>query len=207
MQKRRKSPINNTLVRLAFTDFRELQTRAEELFEPDGGHHTLSKPQRARLRNLEAGGQAVGEGWEVEVAGFITVLPSHSKPHANTSGESVNCNLKSAANNDFHISITDDLAVKEWQGIVVEMVPQGRDDAWTEAKLKQVQTARRMVRVRGLLFFDNHHKLNDNEHANISNQPKRMSLWEIHPVTKFDVCTLNTCDPQGSGWKPLEDWP
>jgi len=205
IQKRRLSPLNTSIVRLTFDDFRELQARAEVLFE--GKHHELSKPQRVRLRNLVIGGKPVGEGWLIELTGFITVLPAHSEPHPNSSGESVNCRLKSSDNNDFHISISPDPAVKEWQGIVVEMVPQKRSEGWTITQLKKAQKERRMLRVRGLLFFDNHHTVNADELKNIKNQPKRMSLWEIHPVKEFHVCAQNTCQPDGSGWKRLEEWP
>jgi len=31
-----------------------------------------------------------------------------------------------------------------------------------------------------------------------------MSLWEIHPVTKFLVCRQDRCDPQAEDdWMPL----
>ena len=38
--------------------------------------------------------------------------------------------------------------------------------------------------------------------------PVRKTHWEIHPVTKFEVCTITKpqCDG-GSGWKNLEDIP
>lgn len=206
IQKRRTTPTSSSVVRLTFDDFRVLQDRAEEIF--DGHYHTLSKTQRVRLRKLAMNGQDVGEGSLVEITGFITVLPAKSEPHANTSGETVNCRLTGPNNNDFHVSIVPDTNTKEWQGVVVEMVPQRRPDTWTESRLKdQVQQKRRMVRVRGLLFFDNHHRVNDDEAHNISNQPKRMSLWEIHPVTEFDVCMQATCTATGPGWVSLKELP
>ena len=63
-----------------------------------------------------------------------------------------------------------------------------------------------MVRVRGQLFFDNHHKVNSDPNHNIANQPKRMSLWEVHPITAFDVCTKTTCAIDSDGWQPLAEW-
>lgn len=200
MQKRRRTA-SGPLIRLAFADFRSLQDQAEQLFP--GGHHNLSKPQRVRLHSLQIGGQPVGEGSLVEITGFLAMRPG--EPHANRSGETVNCRLTGTGNNDIHITVTPAQDQSEWQGVVVEMVPQQRPVEWSEPRLRNVQQNRRMVRVRGILFFDNHHTVNDDEAHNISNQPKRFSLWEIHPVTKFDVCTLSSCQPDGPGWKPLED--
>jgi hypothetical protein len=190
---------------LSFKDFRALQDQAEKKF--DGKYSTLTKPDRARLRKLKAGEETVGEGDLVELVGYIAVKPEKSKPHANTSGESVNCRLPKSENNDFHISMAPGPDGSEFEGIVVEMIPQQRDDKWTEDRLKQVQQAHRVVRVRGQLFFDNHHVVNANPQHSLSNQPKRMSLWEIHPVTEFDVCTKDKCEADGNGWKPLAEWP
>jgi len=148
----------------------------------------------------------VGEGDLAEIIGFIAVSPANSRPHANASGESVNCRLPGSENNDFHISLTPRPNGSEFEGIVVEMVPQERHENWTAAQLRRVQQARRMVRVRGQLFFDNHHKVNSDPQNNITNQPKRISLWEIHPVTEFDVCTTATCTADGAGWQALEEW-
>jgi len=189
---------------LTFEDFQSLQQQVEAKF--NGKYHTLSKSDRLRLRHLEIGGEEIGEGRLVEIVGFIAVKPSKSEPHANLSGESVNCRLPRAENNDFHISVTPGLDKSEFKGIVAEMIPQRRNEKWTQELLKKVQEAHRMVRVRGQLFFDNHHYVNDDENKPMGGQPKRMSLWEIHPVTQFDVCTAPQCTAGGSGWTPLADW-
>lgn len=208
------SALTNTLKRnlnprgelrtLSFEDFGRLQAQVEQLF--DGDYSTLTKPDRARLRRLRAGEETVGEGDLVDISGFIAVEPQNSRPRANTSGESVNCRLPGTENNDFHISLTPRPDGSEFEGIVVEMVPQERHENWTLSRLRRVQQARRMVRVRGQLFFDNHHKVNDDPQNNIRNQPKRISLWEIHPVTAFVVCTLPACAAEGTGWQALEEW-
>lgn len=189
---------------LTFEDFASLQEQVENKF--NGKYHTLSKPDRLRLRNMEIGGEQIGERRLVEIVAYIAVLPAKSKPHANDSGESVNCRLPDGENNDFHISLTPGPGQSEYQGIVVEMIPQRRNPKWTEDLLKTVQGKHLMVRVRGQLFFDNHHYVNRDETKPKNNQPKRMSLWEIHPVTQFDVCTAQLCTATGSGWTPLADW-
>lgn len=189
---------------LTFKDFESLQAQVETKF---GGHYsTLTKPDRARLRKLTTSAGQVGEGNLVRIIGFIAVQPSTSEPHANESGESVNCRLTGGGNNDFHISLTPKPDGSEFDGIVVEMIPQQRNQDWTTGRLKKAQQEHRAVRVRGQLFFDNHHKVNSDPAQKITNQPKRMSLWEVHPVTEFDVCTKASCEANGSGWTPLEKW-
>jgi hypothetical protein len=189
---------------LTFPDFAQLQSDVETLF--DGHYSTLVKPDRVRLSHLELNGKPIGEGDLVEIVGYIATLPDKSQPHANSSGESVNCRLRGSENNDFHINITPAPGGTEYHGIVVEMIPQQRKENWTTARLVAAQKANRMVRVRGQLFFDNHHKVNSDPDHNLGNQPKRMSLWEVHPVTAFDVCTKSQCTIDGDGWKPLAEW-
>lgn len=64
------------------------------------------------------------------------------------------------------------------------------------------------VRVTGHLFFDASHKPceSDTDPTN----PKRISLWEIHPVYAIDVCvngTLASCPAANdSKWIPLDKW-
>lgn len=202
--KRNRNP-QTPLKTLTLADFQRLQALVETRF--DHAYSTLAKSDRARLRKFTLGALTVGEGDLVEVLGYIAVKPTGSKPHANTSGESVNCRIPKAVNNDFHISLTAQPSGSEFAGIVVEMIPQQRPEEWTEGHLKQVQKANAMVRVRGQLLFDNHHVVNDDPDAPVGKQPKRMSLWEVHPVTGFDVCTQTTCTADGDGWKPLSDWP
>jgi hypothetical protein len=188
---------------LTFADFLSLQQQLEKLF--NGKYHTLAKPDRMRLRNLQIGGKKIGEGDFVEIVGFIAVQPGASKPHANT-GESVNCNLHGSANNDFHINLTPKANDTEYHGIVVEMIPQDRNNQWTEKRLQAVQEAGLMVRARGQLMLDNHHFVNDDPSDPKGTQPKRFSLFEVHPIVEFDVCTTKTCSANSSSWQPLEEW-
>lgn len=203
--KRRKPPSGDAEA-LTFKDFRDLQTAVEDKLQKLGiPLSNLIKTDRKRLKNLKVGQKTIGEGDLVEVTGFIAITPAGTKPHANSGGESVNCRIPGSDDNDFHISITEQLG-SEFQGIVVEMIPQKRPANWTEKQLKVVQSEKRRVRVRGGLYFDDHHKVNTGGNPKLSKQPKRMSLWEIHPVKSFEVCTKATCSANGPGWKSLEDW-
>jgi hypothetical protein len=59
----------------------------------------------------------------------------------------------------------------------------------------------------GGLTYDNEHLVNGDAQHPKSGQPKRISLWEIHPITAFYVCGTGTCDPaRTEQWVPLTDW-
>jgi hypothetical protein len=202
---KRRQPAGVNARTLSFDDFKSLQNQAGGLV---GQRNELTQEQRDLLANLTAAAGPVGEGKLVKIRGFIA---EGLEPHANT-GESVNCKFTQRVNNDFHISIVPAAGNDEFKGIVVEMIPQGRNAGWTLAKLKRIRDQRRRVLVIGGLFYDNIHVVNADSAHPLPGQPKRFSLWEIHPVTKFFVCTKtnNNCSAAStgatSGWKPLEDF-
>jgi hypothetical protein len=79
----------------------------------------------------------------------------------------------------------------------------------TIATLQTLLTSGRMVRITGQLFYDNAHFPNRDSSHPIGGQPKRFSLWEIHPISAFGVCkrTNNSCDVSNdSDWTPLESF-
>jgi hypothetical protein len=75
--------------------------------------------------------------------------------------------------------------------------------------LQAVRDAKLPVLAIGGLTYDNEHLVNsDKNHPNGTN-PKRMSLWEIHPTLQCFVCAATeTCDPATptSKWQTLKDW-
>lgn len=138
----------------------------------------------------------------MRITGFIVF---DSKPHANSS-ESVNCRLKTSANNDFHLSLAERAADSEAEGIVIEMIPQDRPSNWTLTKLTATENARKRVLVVGGLFYHNKHVVNSDPENPIGGQPARFSLWKVHRITEFFVCkkTNKACDPAtASDWKKL----
>jgi len=169
----------------------------------------VTQAERDLLVNLRVTTGTVREGRLVKVGGF---LAAGLEPHANTSGESVNCRFTQSANNDFHISIVENTGEDEFKGIVVEMIPQGRSADWTLAKLRSVRQQGKRVLVVGALFYDNIHMVNDDPNHPIGGQPKRVSLWEVHPIARFFICTKanDNCSVSSigatSGWKRLEDF-
>jgi hypothetical protein len=185
---------------LSFGDFDALQTAAQNVV--DLGKEVAD---RGVLQNLV---NSLGEGASVQIVAF---LAPGTGPHPNT-GESVNCNLTGAINNDFHIPVTEEAGQDEFSAIVVEMVPQGADGgpkrnaAWTLVKLQKVQSLKRMVKISGQLFYDNAHFPNSDPKHPLNGQPKRFSLWEVHPISQISVCKKanNSCDiDTASDWTPL----
>lgn len=86
---------------------------------------------------------------------------------------------------DIHLSIGDSANSDLSTSVIVEMIPYYRQlRNW---QLYNVQKyLRQPVRVTGWLLWDEeHHK-----------GPDRASVWEIHPITKFEVF-------DGSNWQPL----
>jgi hypothetical protein len=87
--------------------------------------------------------------------------------------------------------------------VVVEMSPHHRPDLWTVHNINEVAKAQAMVRVTGQQFFDSSHVPCSNG-APVGSNPKRISVWEIHPVYDFEVCTAD-CARAGE-WLPLDQW-
>jgi hypothetical protein len=199
---KRTIPPAGTPIKLSFDDFGHLQDQATELV---GQNKDLTREDRNKLRelSLKSSNRKVSEGNLVELTGFLIGLPT--RPGA-SGAESVNCRLSGVSNSDFHIPMGRNADDSEFEGIVVEMIPQDRNEGWTTKKLKRVAREARPVIVRGQLFYDNKHFVNDDPDEPRQGQPKRHSLWEIHPVTALLVCmTPNKKCTQSNQWKMLED--
>jgi hypothetical protein len=203
---KRRVPSGTNARTLTFADLKSLQQLASDLV---GQHNEITQAERDSLVNLSVSAGTVREGSVVKLRGF---LAEGLDPHANSGGESVNCKLTGTDQNDFHISIVEHAGEDEFEGVVVEMIPQDRNVGWTLARLKTIKQQKKRVLIVGALFYDNIHIVNDDPNHVIGGQPKRTSLWEVHPITKFFVCTkaTNNCSATStaasSGWKPLEDF-
>jgi hypothetical protein len=191
-------PSNPTLT--SIPELVALQTKAQQIpninFGNPRSHPLTSKAgpvqDRAPLVSL-------GEGSPVQLLGYVKIARQEG-------AESVNCGSNvpnSAAYHDIHISIVLSPADQECSGVVVEMTPHHRPEEWTAELLNQVASAGLLVRVTGQRMFDSSHTPCQNGSA-IKGDPSRISLWEIHPIYRFEVCPQGNCT--SGGWVRLEDW-
>ena len=77
---------------------------------------------------------------------------------------------------------------------------------WTPAAFRELKKEGRRLLIRGGLFYDSGHIVNTDENSKTS-QPKRFTIWEIHPITAVLVCKRqdNKCDPAtATDWTPLK---
>ena len=206
---KRRPPQTRSARLLAFADFTVLQRLADRTYGKQ--HVELDLAQRQRLRRMPVSSGNVDEGDLVIVTGFVV-----GDSRANT-GETVNCLHTTSDLNDYHISIAPLFegepknVENEFRGIVVEMIPQDPrrlSRAWDISKVREARDKKRRVLVAGALFYDNIHVVRPSKDLpGLSNQPRRFSLWELHPVTGFYVCMRadGNCDPRRlAQWAPLE---
>jgi hypothetical protein len=157
------------------------------------GRHKGPTTDRGPLKQL-------GEDKLVTLKAFILIARQEGK-------ESVNCGTNvsnTPAFHDIHISLVESGATTdECSSVVAEMSPHHRPTQWTAPNLMKVANAHAMVRVTGHLFFDSSHVPCDSD-TPVRTNPKRSSLWEVHPIYKFEVCTAN-CDGEGT-WQTLDLW-
>jgi hypothetical protein len=188
---------------MKIADLVTLQTKVQQNksipFGNEDIHPLTTKPGPATNR---APLVALGEGKQVVLQGFVRIARQEM-------AESVNCSKQfpdpdNDLYHDIHISIVAAAGAAECTGIVAEMIPRHRPAAWNATQMEAVATAKLPVRVTGQLMFDSSHTPCQGSTA-VKNDPARASLWEIHPIYKFEVCTKGTCS-SGAGWVPVETW-
>jgi hypothetical protein len=191
-------PPDGVPLSVAFADMATLQQQADALVK-SGRTAKVSAKGRQKLHRLEIASGRVGEGDLVSMAGYLVGRPSVNP------GESANCYLSGASNNDFEFTIAPSADATPYQGIVGEMIPQDRPKGWTLARLRKLASERRQVLVVGQLMFDTRHLPNPKPGTN--HESPRFSTWEIHPVTRMLVCMQQNggCDPaRAEQWQPFE---
>ncbi len=203
--KHNQHPVGS-LTPLSFKQFRTLQARVDRLHLPVGQGTELFEEDRRQLQQVElGGGVTVGEGQYVQLVGYIA--PERNRRAS--WGESVNCRLTDAASNDIHIPIVASADGSEYESVVVEPIPQGRPVRWSVDTFRELQQEGRLLMIRGQLLFDNQHRVHDDpdNEEGLTNEPKRFTTWEIHPVTALYECSRsdNGCNPADqSQWKQIK---
>ncbi|MGH7524871.1 MAG: hypothetical protein ACREK8_11230 [Gemmatimonadales bacterium] len=195
---KRHIPVGATPLTLDLAAFLALQDGINSRFVDANTAKTQFHPDRHALMHLAVPGGTVSEGDLVQIATRVTAVHNEKQ-------ESVNC--AGADGHDIHINVGAPDGT-EWHGVVVEMIPQlGRPAGWDSATIAKVAAAHLPVLVVGGLTYDNEHLLNADSTQPRAGQPKRASLWEIHPITAFYVCDATTCDPANrASWTSLTAW-
>jgi hypothetical protein len=167
---------------------------------------------RHTLKNIfPLGGQKIGEGSVVQLKAFV------KEAHISdcNGGEEVNCKSTGPEVNDIHIPLVDPASdprtEDECNSVTAEMIPHFRPAAWSQFDMKT--PVNNPVRVTGQLFFDNSHDpcaKDASGKITTRNKPARISLWEIHPVYRMDVCTdkdPSKCDIANDAmWVAYDKW-
>ncbi len=186
---------------ITYDDFKTLEETADGI---DGLRQGLKESRDGLVDILKtAAHPKLGEGSLVQFVAFV--LDARNSNVGKGKGENVNCKLPDKEGNDIHIELTMDLADDDpCNGVTAEMSPHFRPETWNSLVGMDLK---RPVRITGPLFFDDsHHPCHDGVRPN----PKRVSVWEIHPIYEFEVCkdkTLKLCDAKKtSQWIPLDEW-
>ncbi len=192
-----------TPIPVTMADLRNLQNAVGKAGIPFGSPSRLP-PDRTLLEGLiESGGGRIGEGSLVQFVGFV--LEAHFSERQR--GESVNCSVPGDDSNDIHFTLAEAPGAGLCDGFVAEMIPHFRPASWTAGNLTALHG--RPVRVTGHLLFDASHRP-CRDGRQVGSNPLRASLWEIHPVYAFDVCSEVQEGSCGAGdsrvWKPLPEW-
>jgi len=187
---------------LTLADFRRLQKVADDAGIYRKPRGIPSPAWRSKLIDIwkTPGGAQLGEGDLVRFVGYLGKVY-----HAvEDTGESVNCKIPGADNNDIHIEMGEKDDSPKCDRLVAEISPHFRPATWTVSRLIQVSHQGLPVRVTGHLFWDASHSPCG------PGEPEqwRASTWEIHPVYEVEVCTEKALsDCQGaSAWVDLDRW-
>jgi len=185
-------------VNVTFDVLRQLQQEAAT--KVTFGSDSKLPTDRSLLKGLPSPVGTIGEGTVVRLAAFV--IDAH---YSNVgAGESVNCKRPDRESNDIHIVLGENSNKDdECSSATAEMSPHFRPATWVPESLNQ--NNEHLFRFTGQLFFDaSHVPCTGGQGPN----PKRSSLWEIHPVYAVDICMdpANGCTVGSDlGWVSLSD--
>jgi hypothetical protein len=195
--------LTGTPIQISYQNLLQLETDTKGISGNDLPDAAARKTKLGSLLSLN--GQQVGEGTLVQITLFVIQgAADYADIAPKYKGENVNCNRLTAEENDIHIPLGQQTTDNEGVSVTAEMSPHFRPVMWTPDQINAA--GQRPVRVTGQLFYDSAHRTPSGGR----NGSPRASLWEIHPVYKFEVCTLNdiaSCqDAPDSAWTPLDQF-
>lgn len=152
----------------------------------------------------------VREGSVVSIRGYIVGIP-----HVSRADRDPCDTAPGRAARDYVLNLGELAGDTEFDSIIAVITARNRrqhpnDKKWNLEKIRRIARETAMFRLTGQLFYDSKHVVNSDPAAEMKDEPRRLSLWEIHPVTNIKVCRSDTdsgCrDPQAF-FDLLEDSP
>jgi hypothetical protein len=172
----------------------------------------------------------LGEGNIHTVIAYLYFVEDTGKGSATSppNSETCNCKLMLADTFDYHLGIGFDSALAatarsthpkqgdptfttlEKKSVVAEMTPYTRHPKWTLDRVNALQG--QQIKVVGQLMADNLHFNTSDDCHFPAKKPGcwRSTIWEIHPITQFYVCTASggcASSSPASDWTKLDDMP
>ena len=187
-----------------FNDLENMQTEMGKRLKLGSVNYEVN---RVGLKNLRVKNGVVSESSLVRIVGYIPMTKTNDGLKAGSRSESVNCKSIKDFEKDIHIPLARKSNSTLFEGIVIEMIPQGRSQNWNLKNLRKIQREGKKVMVVGGLFYDNEHLIYNKPEPVLHGHSKRFTIWEIHPVTKFFICNRpdNSCNETSmNGWVALE---
>jgi hypothetical protein len=172
-------------------------------------------------RDFSARFVALNEGEIVRAIGYLYYAELTGK-------ESTNCERSGPNDSDYHIGVgfdasrvaeakaspgtsTPQFLDLQAHSMIAEMTPHYRaqlEPQWTLAKLKAAYGMQVMLVGQLMADNDHHSPAEDCGMSGATSTCWRLSIWEIHPVTSFSICTATggCADANSPGWTKLEAW-
>ena len=136
-----------------------------------------------------------GTVWNIS---FIRIKPG--------SAESCNCELTRRVDTDVHLVLTKETDDAEETSVTAEITPRIRANGHPDWLFKNVNDLEGdFIRVTGWLMLDTKHIRQSHllpTETRFNKGLKRATNWEVHPVTKLEVCqkSVSACKA-GQGWE------
>jgi hypothetical protein len=212
-------PTSTTTAQVKFLGQQDYQNL--EANTPDG----LSRGNHADFKDALSG---LGEGQSFGLVGFLYYAKPSGVESSNC--QLADTDPPEGTNVDYHIGIGFDpslaqqassfpdtdtvpkalLKTLEQNSVIVEMTPHSRFNF--EAGIWTIENVRKavgkQVRVVGQLLVDNEHFSPSQDCAKAAAAKDqrscwRLSVWELHPVTQFQVCNAASCASDDANWVEL----